>query len=382
MRIVLFEGDLNNAITGFRKDLVKQLSDSGFEVVLVGFRVYKDGFGLVEKKDISNKILDLGHLSLNPFLIIKAFINFFLFLLVNRPSLCLAFNIRPIFFLGLINFFLRIPSIGTITGTSTISNGKSLNRPIKIISRFLLRFYKVLVFQNSHDKDLFSFIKLFKVKVKIIPGSGVDTKYFSKEFVDDYCHMDNSDFLLIARIIKQKGISEYIEAARQIKKSNPNLIFGLLGPFYFNSKDTNTILPEFIELAEKEGIIKYFGFSKNVRKYLLSSKCIVLPTYGEGMSNTLLEAASLERPILASNVPGCREIVDHGVNGFLFEKQSVTALIEAFNRFLLLSEADKVRMGVLGRIKIIKEFDKSIVVSSYLEEVELVINSKSKLGLF
>ena len=135
---------------------------------------------------------------------------------------------------------------------------------------------------------------------------------------------------------------------------------------------------KYIIEADKAGVIKYFGFSKNVKEFMVASKCIVLPTYGEGMSNTLMEAASLECPLLASNVNGCKEIVDHEINGFLFEKKSVPALVDAMNKFLSLSEPERKRMGELGRLKMIKEFEKSIVVSSYLEEIEMLIFNKNQ----
>ncbi len=373
MKIVFFEGDLNNAITGFRKDLVEQLSISGYEVVLAGFKAYKSGFGEIGRNCLPYQVLDLGQLSSNPLKLIKAVLRLSLFLFKIRPKLCMAFNIRPVLLLGIVNLFLRIPSIATITGTSTFSKGNALNTLIKFLAGFLLNLYKVVFFQNAHDKQLFNDIGLGGLKVKVVPGSGVDTKYFSKEHIRDFKDQEKfSDFLLASRIIKQKGIVEYVEAARLIKKTHPNIIFGILGPFYSNSKDNNYISPEFIEQAEKEGIIKYFGFSKNVKEFMLATKCVVLPTYGEGMSNTLLEAASLERPILASNVPGCKEIVEHQVTGYLFEKQSVSALIGVLNRFLLLTEDDKLKMGVLARKKIIKEFEKSIVVASYIEEVQLI----------
>jgi len=374
VRIVFIEGDLNNAISGFRKDLVEQLTIRGYEVILVGFKAYNNEFGEGDKKNTSLQILDLGQLSSNPIKSIRSIVRLFFFLLRIKPKLCIAFNLRPILFLGVVNFFLKIPSIATITGTSTISEGKAHNTIIKFLTGFLLNFYKVVFFQNTNDKQLFTDIGLGGVKVKVVPGSGVDTKYFSKECTRDFKdHEKYSDFLLVSRIIKQKGILEYIEAARQIKKTYPNIIFGILGPFYSNSKGNNTISPEFIEKAEKEGIIKYFGFSNNVKEFMLASKCIVLPTYGEGMSNTLLEAASLERPILASNVSGCKEIVDHLVTGYLFEKQSVSALTDVLRKFLSLTEDDKEKMGELARKKIIIQFDKSIVINSYLEEVRLII---------
>jgi galacturonosyltransferase len=380
VRIVFFEGDLKNAINGFRKELVNKLSTNGYEVVLVGFRPYDNEFGAIDKTSIPYQYVDLGKLSSNPIKLISAFVRLFFLLLKSRPNLCMAFNIRPVLLLGLINFFLRIPSIATITGTSTISKGNSLKPIVFFLSSFLLKYYKILFFQNNHDKSLFSTIELNGVKLKVVQGSGVDTNSCAKK----KCEFDidnitrRSSFLLVARIIKQKGILEYIESAREIKKKSPQIIFGILGPFYENSSDSNMISPEYILKAEREGIIKYFGYSRNVKEFMMASKCIVLPTYGEGMSNTLLEAASLECPILASNVPGCNEIVDHEINGFLFEKKSVPALVDAMNKFLSLSEPERKRMGELGRLKMIKEFDKSIVVSAYLEEIEMLIFNKNQ----
>ena len=375
MRIVFFEGDLNNSITGFRKELVNKLASSGYEVVLVGFRAYENEFGAIEKNSIPYQYIDLGKLSSNPIKLIYAFTRLFVLLLKIRPNLCLTFNIRPVMLLGLVNLFLRIPSIATITGAATISKGNSLKPTVSFLASVLLRYYKVLFFQNDYDKNLFSAVNLGAVKVKVVPGSGVDTNHFAKNKfelnIDDITRQ--SDFLLVSRIIKQKGILEYIEAAREIKKKFPHIIFGLLGPFYQNSKDNNTISPEYIKKAEEAGIIKYFGFSRNVKEFMLASKCIVLPTYGEGMSNTLLEAASLECPILASNVPGCKEIVDHEITGYLFEKQSIVSLVEVLNRFLQLNNDDRVKMGVLSRKKMVREFDKSIVIASYIEEIQLLI---------
>jgi glycosyltransferase involved in cell wall biosynthesis len=372
VKIVFFEGDLNNSITGFRKELVNKLACSGYEVVLVGFRAYENEFGAIDNNIIPYQYIDLGKLSSNPIKLINAFARIFLLLLKIRPNLCLSFNIRPVLLLGLVNLFLRIPSIATITGTSTISKGKSLKPLVLFLSGFLLKYYKVLFFQNNYDKKLFTAVDLSAVKIKVVPGSGVDTNHFAKNKsnIDDITL--RSDFLLVSRIIKQKGILEYIEAAREIKKKFPQIIFGLLGPFYENSNGNYIISPEQIKKSEEEGIIKYFGFSRNVKDFMLASKCIVLPTYGEGMSNTLLEAASLECPLLASNVPGCKEIVDHEVTGYLFEKESISALVDVFNRFLQLSNNDRVKMGVLGRKKIVREFDKSIVLASYIEEIQLL----------
>lgn len=372
MRIVVFEGDIKNAIVGFRKALVKKLADSGNEVIIVGFNAYNDEFDFLDKKDVPYQTLELGQLSSNPILFAKPLIRLFSFLIKCRPDLCLTFNIRPVLLFGMVNVFLRIPSIATITGTSTLVKGDSLSLIIKILSLVFFKNYKVLFFQNGHDANLFSKICLNQVKTVLVPGSGVDTNvFFNNHESKQEIQIPVSDFLLVSRIIRQKGILEYIEAAYILKQKYPHLIFGLLGPFYQNSKDTNAISPELIEKAQNDNVIKYYGFSNDVKPYIQFSKCVILPSYGEGMSNTLLEAASMERPILASNVPGCKEIVDNGVTGILFESQSVKGLVDAIEQFLRLSEDERIKMGLLGREKMIEQFDKAIVVGAYMNEIGL-----------
>ena len=376
MKIIIIEGDINNAITGFRKELVKSLVLSGHEVILSGFIAYKDNKSQVGSlpNQCSSRVVELGLLSMNPLFFFKSIRKLFQLLKTEHPSVCLAFNIRPLVILGLINYFIKIPSIGTITGTSTLRNEVSLNLLPKFLSKVLLRNYKTLFFQNEFDQSFFKILNLKNVLLKVVPGSGVDTNFFSNNKEDGIMHeVPKSDFLLVSRLIKQKGILEYIDAARQVKKKYPNLIFGILGPFYQNSKSNNSISTEVIKKAEEEGLIKYYGTSNDVKLFMLASSCVVLPSYGEGMSNSLLEAASLEKPILASNVPGCKEIVDDGVTGFLFESRSTSALVIAIQKFLVLDESQRIQMGVNGRLKMCNQFEKILVVNRYLNEINSLL---------
>ena len=170
-------------------------------------------------------------------------------------------------------------------------------------------------------------------------------------------------FLFIGRIMKEKGIEEYLKAADKITKKYPNTEFQILGRF---------------EEGKYKGLIsninncriRYLGVSEDVRNEIREVDCIVHPTfYPEGMSNVLLEGAAMGKPLIASNIPGCKEIIDDGVNGFLFEPQNVKQLTDKVEQFLILNFEEKKRMGQAGRKKVEKEFDRNIVVDAYLEEI-------------
>ena len=164
--------------------------------------------------------------------------------------------------------------------------------------------------------------------------------------------------------MKTKGIEELLGAAKIIKEKHKNVEFIILGS-YDEEK-----YKEKIEEYEKKCIIKYEGYQSNVKKYLEESNCLVLPSYFEGLANVLLEAAATGRPIIASNIPGCKETINDGENGYVVEVKSVDSLVEKIERFLSLSYEQQREMGLKGRKKVEKEFDRNIVVNAYLEEIE------------
>ncbi|HET7119228.1 MAG TPA: glycosyltransferase, partial [Hanamia sp.] len=184
---------------------------------------------------------------------------------------------------------------------------------------------------------------------------------------------DNFIFLFIGRLIKDKGIFEFVEAARMIRKKYPNVIFNVIGPFWHQNLKSNTITKADLQNWIIEGIIDYQGEKKDVRKFIAEADCIVLPSYREGSSNILLEAASMERPIITSNTTGCKEIVEDGITGFLCKVKDSRDLSEKMERMLLLPLEQRNEMGKKGRQKIIKEFDKQIVLNIYLKAIDQIL---------
>lgn len=374
MKILIFEGDINNAISGFRKNLVVELLNSNHQVTIVGFRAYEGNFGNLDSAKTKNvKLYSLGSLTRNPFKIIIIFYSLIKILIRTKPDVSLSFNIRPILIYGIINSIFRIPSIATVTGTSTLRDSNDLRKLPKLLCYLFLRNYRTVFFQNEFDQNLFKVFNFPNTKYRLTPGSGVDTSYYNKlNFKDEINVEFKTNFLLVSRLIRQKGILEYIEAAEKLKSEMPWLIFGILGPHYNNSNENNSIPKDLIESAVSRDIIKYFGYNKKVEHFILKSDCIVLPSYGEGLSNVLLESASLEKPLLASNVPGCKEIIKEGFNGYLFEARNTNSLIQSIRKFLSLSKDLQVQMGIEGRKIIISTFEKKIVVQLYIEEVNKI----------
>ncbi|MEO6868588.1 MAG: glycosyltransferase, partial [Ginsengibacter sp.] len=181
-------------------------------------------------------------------------------------------------------------------------------------------------------------------------------------------------FLFIGRLIKDKGVFEFIEAARKIKRDNPEIKFKIIGPLWRQSFKSNSLSEETINSWVKEEVVEYLGEKTDVRNDISMADCIVLPSYREGTSNVLLEASSMEKPCIASNVPGCKEVIDHGVSGYLCEVQNSPDLAEKMQAMFSLDPLARNEMGKMARQKMIREFDKKIVIERYLQEIKFILS--------
>ncbi len=365
MRVLFIEGDINNGLSGLRSQFVNRLKFDGHDLYLTGGSPYRNSFGiLINQMDSKPKNLKiLGNFSNNLKSMGEAFAKLFFFAYKSKPQFCFVYNIKPVIFWGLINRFFNVPSVCTITGTITYRKGHEINQNYKSIIAFALKSYKYVVFQNEFDKLLFGPVLKSNQMAIVIPGSGVDINYF----IPKKDQKSEINFLFIGRLIKEKGILEYLEASKRLKVQYPELKFGLLGPFYTNSIAGSSINVDLINLYVNKFGLQYYGESKEVEKFIAMTECLVLPSYGEGVSNVLLEAGAMAKPLITTNVPGCREIVENGRNGFLCESQNIDSLIIAMENFLNLSKMQKEEMGTQSRKKIVLDFSKSSVIEKYLE---------------
>ena len=231
-------------------------------------------------------------------------------------------------------------------------------------------FEKPKTFYHSVDKWFEKLVK--KAETDILPGSGVDTERF-KPTEANIRKVNELHFLFIARLIKDKGLVEYVDAARMVKAKYPEAKFAVLGTFYLGNP--TAISHDVMEAWEDEGVIEYLGSSEKVERVIAKYDCVVLPSYREGLSRVLLEASSMAKPIITTNVPGCKCVVDHGVNGYLCNAQDADSLAEEMERMILLTDDPRMEMGKKGRERVLAEFDEKFMIEKYREAIDSILNS-------
>ncbi|HIP12820.1 MAG TPA: glycosyltransferase family 1 protein, partial [Arcobacter sp.] len=240
--------------------------------------------------------------------------------------------------------------------------------PVTKIAKLL---YKVsqskadrVFFQNRDDFNFFTDKGIVtSTQCDVLPGSGVDTNRFKPQYKEESSKVR---FLLIARMIWEKGIGEYVQAAREIQKINPNVEFCLLG--FLDVQNPGAITKSEMDEWVEEGVINYLGISDNVDEVIQTADCVVLPSYyREGTPKTLLESGSSGKPIITTDSVGCRDVVDHGINGYICEPRSWEDLKLKIEMFLELDYEARLEMGKRSREKMTREFDEKIVINKYLD---------------
>jgi glycosyltransferase involved in cell wall biosynthesis len=290
---------------------------------------------------------------------------FELFLIYKRvrPDVVLHYTIKPNIYGTLAASILRIPVINNVCGLGTVFLKDNLVSAVAIfLYRFSFRFAKKIFFQNQDDLKLFVDRKLAKPEsVDLVPGSGIDLEKFKPV---TYSRNKHFTFLLISRLITDKGVVEYIDAIRKLKQEGVTAKFQVLGAM--DPKHKRGIKTESIQEWIDAGLIDYLGTTNDVRPYIGNADCVVLPSYREGTPRTLLEAASSSRPIIATDVPGCNHVVKHNYNGLLCKLKDVDDLASKMVEMLHLPEEKLREFGVNGRRKMENEYNESLVINKYL----------------
>jgi len=358
------------SLINFRGELIKTLAKAGHHVITLG---PEGGFEEdLKALGAEYKQIPLERTGINP---LKDMITISFLAKILReikPDCVLSYAIKPVIYGSLAASLAGVPNIySMITGLGYVFTGHSLKQ--KVIYRLIypmlkaaLSRNKIVFFQNPDDRNLFRDLNLVSSKQKliIVNGSGVDVSYFTYSPAPT----QPLSFLLMARLIWDKGIGEYVQAARNLKKRYPFVVFKLLGPFDSNPK---AIGRSDIERWESEGIIKYLGETKDVRPYLANSSVFVLPSfYREGTPRSVLEAMSTGRPIITTDAPGCRETVQEGVNGFLVPVKDAVTLEKAMERFILKPELIQ-NMGAASRRIAEEKYDVHKINKVIIEAMEI-----------
>lgn len=281
-----------------------------------------------------------------------------------HPDIVFTYTIKPNIYGGIACASLGIPYVANITGLGTAVENEGILQMITVhLYRFALRKVQTVFFQNTENEQFFSVRKLAQGKHKMLPGSGVNLSYYQPfEYPDER----TVEFVFVARIMKEKGIEQYLDAAKVLRKKYAQTRFHVCG-FCEEAYEKE------IKKLQDNGTIIYHGLVKDMRDVYHQVHCTVHPTYyPEGLSNVLLESAASARPIITTNRSGCREVIEDGKNGYIVNEKDSVDVIKKMELFINLPWKEKREMGNFGRKKVESEFDRQIVVEEYMEELNEV----------
>lgn len=362
MKVSLIAND-TTYIYNLRKEIIQRIIKEGYQIELICEKLlYVDE---LEKMGCRIIGVNTGRHGTNPFKDITLLINYKKILKKSKPDIVLTYNIKPSSYGGMACRMLKLPYISNITGLGTaIENPSPIQKIAVMLYKMGVKKAKCIFFQNMDNQRFFEEHNMIgkHTNVRLLPGSGVNLE--NHQIIPYPENEKEIHFQFTSRILKEKGIDLYIEAAKIIHKNYSNTIFDICG-----GCDDEKYL-DILSKAEKEGVIRYHGQQKNIIPFLAQASCIVHPSYyPEGMSNVLLEAAASGRPIIATDRSGCRETVDDGISGFVVPIKNLDKLVEAIEKILSMSVEERKKMGIAGRKKMEREFDRQIVVTAYMEEI-------------
>lgn len=288
----------------------------------------------------------------------------------ERPACFLGYTVKPNVYGSVAARIRGVPTINNISGLGTAFIARTWLTPVvERLYRIGLAAAGRVFFQNAEDRDMFVARRLVRAaRTQVLPGSGIDLAAFAPRPAPDPEEPDALTFLLIARMVRDKGVVEYAEAARRLKALHPRWRFRMVG--FLDVENRTAIDRATVEGWVAAGDVLFDGPASDVRPHIAAADCVVLPSYREGTSRVLLEAAAMARPLVATDVPGCREVVEDGVNGFLCAPRDAGSLAGAMERIGAAGAAGRARMGAAGRAKVERDYDERIVIDAYREAIE------------
>lgn len=352
----------------FRKELIEEIINSGYEMLISC--PYGEKFELMKHIEYRYDDPVIDRRGTNIVADMKLFLHYFNLFRKNKPSVVLTYTAKPNVYAGVAAHLLRIPVISNVTGFGSVLNESGLKQKlIMSLFRFSFRRSACVMFQNSTNMKLAEESGMVKGEHRLIPGSGVNTERYPLQDYPDGGNGKEGEkvvFNYIGRILHDKGVDDYIEAAKRIKAEYPNTEFNMLGFIEPTEMHYEKLLAE----LEEKDVIKYRGSQKDIKPFVARSHATIHPsTYGEGMSNVLLESASSGRPIISTDNPGCQETFIDGETGFIYHGSDVDALCEQIKKFLSMPNGERKVMGEKGREYIKANFSREKVIEAYLEKI-------------
>lgn len=352
----------NHFITlyNFRRELIKRLNNERYEVYISMPKSDDNKFF----KDMGCKIIEtsVDRRGINPIKDIGLIMTYIRIMKEIKPNIVFSYTIKPNIYGSIASNITKNKQVNNITGTGgTFLKRNVISEVAKLLYKMSIKKSYKVFFQNSGDKDLFVKNNMVKDNYAMLPGSGVNLKQFQ---VSELPLDEEVNFIFMGRVMTLKGIDQYLETANVVKAEYPNTNFYIAG--FIEEEKYKAIIEEY----DSKGIIKYIGFQKNIKSWIEKSHCTILPSHGgEGVPNVLLESAAMGRVCIASTINGSKDVIDDEVTGYLFETGNATDLTDKVKKFIDLSFDDKSRMGLAGRAKVEREFDRKIVIDKYVNEL-------------
>lgn len=362
-RTIFLTSNTSWYLYNFRKSTIVSLIDNGYHPICLApldkysEKLVKLGAEFVE--------LDIEGKSTNPFKELFSIIQVIKILRKYKPDFVYNFTIKMNIYVGICSHLFNIPFANNVSGLGTTFLHKGIAYTLaKFLYGFSNKLSKKVFFQNIDDRDLF--IKLNMVnqnKVQVLPGSGVDIHELSFKGLN--LESEGRTFLMIARVIADKGVAEYIEAANLVKEQYPETQFLLVGDWNISNKSAFNIST--IENWKKNSSVQFLGHQDDVRSWIYKSDILVLPSYREGMPRTVLEAASCGRPAIVTDVPGCRQSIENNVTGWLCTVKSAEDLAKKMIACIEMNSVELEEYGKRARDRIEDSFSDRIVIQHYLD---------------
>lgn len=349
----------------FRKELTEELMQKNEVILSTPFVGHEDDLQAMGLRCIDTEI---DRRSINPLKDMKLIEIYRKMLDDIRPDLVITYSIKPNIYMGSICEAKGIPYATNVQGLGTAFEKPLLSRVVSVMYTCALRKAKTVFFENEENAKFFRWKNIVSDKqMRVLPGAGIN--------LEEYPYVPMRDngicrFLFIGRIMKEKGVDEFFDAAKAIKaEMGDKVAIDVVGFYEDAYKET-------VDRLVDDGVINFYDFMTDVHPFYENADCVVLPSYHEGMSNVLLEGAATGRALITSNIPGCREAVEDGVSGYLCPIKDTNGLLDAMRRFAQLPHERRVEMGRSGRTLIERKFDKKIVVALTMDGLGLPVTAR------